>query len=103
VIVTRAIHELGGDPDAATCLAHTALEHVADLDFASVALGISDKGVVVGEAEIDGGGRHGFQWTAANGMIDLGETSRAAESVNGRGQIVGFGPPGEEARMWRVK
>lgn len=34
VIVARPVHQLGGDPYAATCLSNAALEHVTDLELA---------------------------------------------------------------------
>src|SRR5882762_8887298 len=33
VIVARPVHQLGGDPYAATCFAHTAFQYMVDLEF----------------------------------------------------------------------
>lgn len=53
--------------------------------------GVSDNGVVVGNAKFDGTNTHAFRWTAAGGMVDLG-TLGGAESncsyVSSDGSVV---------------
>jgi hypothetical protein len=81
VIVTRAIHELGGDPDAATCLAHTALEHVADLDFAGDLWDIDMPGLV-------------HEGTVAGYDRDRRDLAQVSDDVLGDAVAVPIGAPG---------
>ncbi len=61
---------------------------------------VSDRGQIVGWADTtsipagaDSGIRHGFSWTAAGGMVDLGTfggSASTAAAVNDVGQVVGY-------------
>jgi len=64
----------------------------------SLANGINDKDVVVGQAKTDSGEWHAFAWTQEGAIIDLNDyatgtdwTLERAEDINNKGQIVGFG------------
>jgi probable HAF family extracellular repeat protein len=60
----------------------------------SSAWAISDNGQVVGGSG-PLGGEHAFSWTAAGGMVDvgdLGEGGAQATAVNNNGQVVGYAP-----------
>src|SRR5206468_8054419 len=65
----------------------------------SMALGINNRGQVVGISAVASGGSHAFIWTADGGMRDLNDLIPAASGIlvvaavgiNDRGQIIAYG------------
>jgi probable HAF family extracellular repeat protein len=59
----------------------------------SSAMAINNAGVVVGTTTIASGAQHGFRWSAANGMTDLGVipggANSSANAINDAGQVAG--------------
>jgi probable HAF family extracellular repeat protein len=59
----------------------------------SVANAINNAGVVVGTTTVASGAQHGFRWSAATGMVDLGVlpggSNSVANAINDAGQVAG--------------
>jgi probable HAF family extracellular repeat protein len=63
-------------------------------DWNSAALGMNERGQVVGWQEVDGGVRHAHLWGPQVGSVDLGTLgglNSVATAVNNRCQVVGYG------------
>jgi probable HAF family extracellular repeat protein len=62
---------------------------------------INDEGAVVGTVAVSGSGIHGFVWTRAGGMTDIGRAR--PKDINNAGQVVGgyyLGPDGSTQRAF---
>jgi probable HAF family extracellular repeat protein len=81
-----------GEPRAFVWTPADGMRELGTLGAASMALGINNRGEVVG------GSGHAFLWTARDGMVDLGTLggrTSCANAVNDTGCIVGASQTGE--------